>query len=362
MSATRADEQAILSLRQLYAAFGYSQYKMSRFEEYELYVRNKDFLISDQVITFTDRSGRLLALKPDVTLSIIKNADPAPGTVRKVYYHENVYRVDPASHAFREIPQVGLECIGDLSEYDIAETVLLALRSLELMSPDYFLELSHMGLVSAMLSASGLAGRDRQRALELLRQKNAHELTALCREKGARSEKLEALLLDGSIDVLEALRPLLDTPEETEAFEEFSRLCNVLRRCGAGERLRVNFSVTGQVKYYCAAVFKGYLPGIEQSVLSGGQYDKLLQKLGKAGSAVGFAVYADLLQRLPAAEEMYDVDALLLYSEQDDPAQVLAAIGAIGGKVLASRRIPEKLRYRRLLRLEQGEAREIANG
>ena len=74
-------EQAIFRLRDLYGRFGYQRYKMSRFEEYDLYVRNKDFLVSDEVITFTDRSGRLLAMKPDVTLSIIKNAPDAPGAL-----------------------------------------------------------------------------------------------------------------------------------------------------------------------------------------------------------------------------------------------------------------------------------------
>ena len=49
------NEEAIsLALRSLYARCGYQQYRMSRFEEYELYVRNKDFLISSDVITFTD--------------------------------------------------------------------------------------------------------------------------------------------------------------------------------------------------------------------------------------------------------------------------------------------------------------------
>ena len=68
----KKEEQAILLLRKLYQNYGYQPYKMSRFEEYDLYVRNKDFLVSDQVITFSDRQGKLLALKPDVTLSIIK--------------------------------------------------------------------------------------------------------------------------------------------------------------------------------------------------------------------------------------------------------------------------------------------------
>ena len=58
-------------LRSLYAGTGYSRYRMGKFEEYDLYSRNKDFLFSEGVITFTDTNGRLMALKPDVTLSIM---------------------------------------------------------------------------------------------------------------------------------------------------------------------------------------------------------------------------------------------------------------------------------------------------
>ena len=72
----KREEQAVFALRSLYRHYGYTPYKLSRFEEYDLYVRNKDFLVSDQIITFSDGSGRLLALKPDVTLSIVKNAPP----------------------------------------------------------------------------------------------------------------------------------------------------------------------------------------------------------------------------------------------------------------------------------------------
>ena len=99
----KKDEQAVFALRELYRRYGYLPYKMSRFEEYDLYVRNKDFLVSDQIITFADRNGKLLALKPDVTLSIIKNSPDRPGAVQKLYYNENVYRADSASRDIREI-------------------------------------------------------------------------------------------------------------------------------------------------------------------------------------------------------------------------------------------------------------------
>ena len=80
-STIKSDERIIFELRSIYNHFGYSRYRMSKFEEYELYLHNKDFLISDSVITFTDTNGRLMALKPDVTLSIVKNSRDIPGHV-----------------------------------------------------------------------------------------------------------------------------------------------------------------------------------------------------------------------------------------------------------------------------------------
>jgi ATP phosphoribosyltransferase regulatory subunit len=99
------EEKAIFALRALYKGYGYLPYKMSKFEEYDLYVRNKDFLVSDSVITFNDTNGKLLALKPDVTLSIIKNTTDEAGCKEKVYYNENVYRVNKGAHGFKEIMQ-----------------------------------------------------------------------------------------------------------------------------------------------------------------------------------------------------------------------------------------------------------------
>ena len=109
------EERAVIALRALYQSYGYLPYKMSRFEEYELYARNKDFLLSDRVITFTDTNGRLMALKPDVTLSILQKGEENPGCKRKVCYNENVYRVSRRSGQFKEIMQTGLECIGDVA-------------------------------------------------------------------------------------------------------------------------------------------------------------------------------------------------------------------------------------------------------
>ena len=95
------EEELCFNLQKLYGGFGYQRYKMGKFEEYSLYLDNKNFLKSQSVITFNDHGGKLMALKPDVTLSIVKNA--APGQPRKVYYKESVYRPDKTTGEFREM-------------------------------------------------------------------------------------------------------------------------------------------------------------------------------------------------------------------------------------------------------------------
>ena len=80
----RAEERAVYKMRELYGSYGYLQYKVSKFEEYDLYAKNKSFLVSDKLLTFTDTNGKLMALKPDVTLSIIKNTTFERGCKSKV--------------------------------------------------------------------------------------------------------------------------------------------------------------------------------------------------------------------------------------------------------------------------------------
>ena len=133
-SILRNEEKAIYALRSLYGKYGYKPFKMSKFEEYEFYIQNKDFLVSDRIIAFNDTSGKLLALKPDVTLSIVKNGEDTDDYKQKVCYNENVYRVSENTHRFKEIMQTGVECIGKINLYDIYEVILMAAESLQLIS------------------------------------------------------------------------------------------------------------------------------------------------------------------------------------------------------------------------------------
>ena len=169
----KPEERVLFALRGLYQQYGYSPFKMGKFEEYDLYVRNKDFLVSDGVITFTDTDGRLMALKPDVTLSIIKNTREAPGCVQKLCYSENVYRISGSTRCFKEIMQTGLECIGDVDLYNLCEVITLAAESLRVIDERCVLDLSHMGVVAALVDALAPDAETREQLIGCIGQKNA---------------------------------------------------------------------------------------------------------------------------------------------------------------------------------------------
>lgn len=357
------EERAVFQLRALYRRYGYTQYKMSKFEEYDLYSRNKEFLISDSVITFTDTNGKLMALKPDVTLSIIKNGQDAPGCVQKVYYNENVYRVSNGTHCFKEIMQTGLECIGDIDTYCLYEVLMLAAESLCSISADCVLDIAHLGIVSGLLDDLSLSAEDTERALKCIGDKNVHELSALCAAAGADEQKAALLkdllaLYGRPAAVLPRLQKLLaGTPYEAPLCE-LTAVITALVEAGFGDMIRLDFSVINNRKYYNGIVFKGFVNGVPTGILSGGQYDRLMRKMGRKAGAVGFAVYLDLLEELGAPARHFDIDTVLLYDSGTELAALNGAIArltAAGHTVTAQRAVPDKLNYRQLLRLSGKE-------
>lgn len=360
-------EKVIFSLRSLYEKYGYSQYKMSKFEEYDLYARNKDFLISDSVITFTDTNGKLMALKPDVTLSIVKNSKDAPDFVQKLYYNENVYRVSKGSHAFQEIMQVGLECLGMVDNYCICEVLMLAAQSLRCISENALLDISHLGLISDLLDQVGIPGYQKAEALKFIGEKNIHELMALCRNSGVTEENAAVLrqLVAVSGDpetVLPQIKTLLSGIVNTSSLEQLERIACALKGSEIYSMVRIDFSVVDDFHYYNGIVFKGFVYGLPESVLSGGQYDKLMQKMKRRSGAIGFAVYMDMLERLEDAPTEYDVDTLLLYDENSDLSAIQSHMKALtenGCSVMVQRQIPENIKYRCLLKLQNGEVETL---
>ena len=314
-------------LAALYRGYGYMPYTMSKFEEYELYLRNKDFLISDRVLTFTDTNGKLMALKPDVTLSIIKNTRPSDSPIQKLYYQETVYRPCKSEQGFREIMQIGLECMGNVDDYCVLEVLLRTI------SDRCVLDISHMGLLSEMLDRCGLDGYPRTRALEAIAGKNTHELRAVCQEQGIDAADLMCLadLYGTPEETLPILRKLFP---ESDTLASVERILNALQNAGCSDGVHLDFSVVNNRKYYNGILFRGFVEGVPEGVLSGGEYDGLMARMHRREKAIGFALYPDLLERLEPSEATPKPDCILLYPQDAQLTVVADAVSALSAKYL----------------------------
>ena len=242
------EESYSLKLREIYESCGYKFYRMKRFEEYDFYAGKKDFLPPGPILTFTDINGQLMALRPDVTLSIIKHAPSG-----KYYYDEKVYRVPKNAGSFREIPQCGIECIG--SNENVRDVLALAVRSLHTVAEGrkYVLDVADAGIVAGLVPENSRAVM-----LKLLAAKNVHGLQ-------------EA----------DAPRELVELAQDSLIPPKVAGIISGMDCC------RVDFSCVTSLSYYNGIVFRGYVEGIPEAVISGGQYcmDGI--------EGAGFAVYLD---------------------------------------------------------------------
>ncbi len=345
----KGEERVIMALRSLYGSYGYRPYKMSRFEEYDLYAGYKDFLVSGNMITFTDTDGKLMALKPDVTLSIVRSLKDSSSVVSRICYDENVYRVSDKSGTFREIMQAGLECIGDIGILELSEVAVLAQKSLKEISDSSMLTISHMGIIEQFLKGITAEGVT-EMAVEALSARNTPQLAKLSGDYPQFASELESLArlssMTGSNEaVVSELRKMGADEDLVSVLES---VVSALEQ----DSVRIDFSVLGGMKYYNGITLRGYVEGIPAAVLSGGQYDRLMKRMGKKSRAIGFAVYMDPLERMLQVKSEYDVDIVLLYKDDEDPAAVLRKARSLrenGMSVVVLRNVPAGLRYRDIL-------------
>ena len=314
------DEKSIFKLRELYESYGYKKYKMKKFEEYELYAQNKNFLLSDNIITFNDNGGRLMALKPDVTLSIVKNAKVKKDEITKAYYNENVYRMKDGE--FKELSQLGVEYIGEIDLYSLYETVILAKNSLDIISKDNVLDISHMGIILGIIDSYTINYSVKENLLKCLKTKNEYDIINICCANNLPASLLEKLtslikLYGKSEEVLPKVRELARGTLAEDSVNELEELYGLLKATNKENKIRLDFSVINDLGYYNGLVFQGFIKDIPFAILSGGRYDKLVSKFDIAFGAIGFAIYMDLIELYRKSDNEFDVDVLIIYKNAD---------------------------------------------
>ena len=346
-------------LNRLFETYGYRKFKMSKFEEYDLYASNRDFLTSSQLITFTDLDGKLLALKPDITLSIIKSTS-AP---RKVYYNEMVYRAK--DRHYREIPQAGVECIGTIDTYQEAEVIALAAKALHAVDENYILRISDVGFIRQFLEELSVPETYRPFLTDAMTGKNTDYIRSLAEKNviDAAAGKTLIQLVELYAPLRKGVRALRRIAEGSacgELIDHLEELAGALNGFDVLDHIYLDLSLMNSMDYYNGVIFQGAVSDIPFTVLSGGRYDRLPEKMSKPFGAVGFAVYMDVVETRRKQNRHYNGDILILYSAKDSPAvlsRTVAALSAQGNRVLAMQEgtAKDESRWKKVMNLREAK-------
>ena len=259
-------------------------------------------------------SGRMLGLRPDMTTQVARidahllNRD----SVTRLCYAGSVLHTHPSGlHATREPLQIGAEIYGHAGLEADAEIQELALASLAMAGfPDVRLDMSHVGVLRAIIAEDAAASKDEAALSALLRTKDC---PGLAERTANYSEATRAALmalpnLYGDIDVLTRARAVLPAlPGVTRALAELAALAG--SALGRAE-VAIDLADLRGYQYESGAMFALYVPGLPNAVARGGRYDHVGEAFGRARPATGFSLdLRELARLLPTAERKHSIRA-----------------------------------------------------
>ena len=312
----------LLNIRKMYDSYGYKKISLPSFEEYDLYNENKDF-IDRNVLTVMSPNGKLLALRPDITLSVAKKVSKDQSLkYSKIYYQENTYNLTKYV-GYEEDEQLGIELIGKESTFLDFEIINLAVKSLDIINKKSMIVLSHAGFISSIFENFDLEYETKEQILDCINRKNSHDIQKILKRNEHISENVKKLIykipeLSGNLENIEKELLKYEINVNTKKIlSELKQLNSLLMKFYKKSKIIFDFSVIKNLNYYNGIILQGYIEGFPNVILTGGRYDKLFEKFGVDTGAVGFAILTDGLKGYYKDTDKKDFEVLIAYDNSD---------------------------------------------
>ena len=312
----------LLNIRKMYDSYGYKKISLPSFEEYDLYNENKDF-IDRNVLTVMSPNGKLLALRPDITLSVAKKISKEQSLkYSKIYYQENTYNLTKYV-GYEEDEQLGIELIGKESTFLDFEIINLAVKSLDIINKKSMIVLSHAGFISSIFENFDLEYEIKEEILDCINRKNSHDIQKILKSNEHISENVKKLIykipeLSGNLENIEKELLKYEINGNTKKIlSELKQLNSLLMKFYKKSKIIFDFSVVKNLNYYNGIILQGYIEDFPNVILTGGRYDKLFEKFGVDTGAVGFAILTDGLKGYYKDTDKKDFEVLITYDNSD---------------------------------------------
>lgn len=290
-------------IKEVFKSYGYQQILTPTFEYYDLFSEIDSAIDTDDMYKLIDSGGKILVLRPDVTIPIARMAATKYDSIDenlKFMYFTSVFRSsDFRAGEKREFIQAGIEFLGNTEPDADAEVIATAIQSLvKLGFKNIHIDIGQTDYFKGMMNELNISAEDKSIVLNLIEDKNIADL----------GNKLDALNIDSNYKKLLFEMPYLYGNLEEIAYKAKEKACNdtmkkavdnlleiynILKIYGYENYVFADLGLINHLEYYSGMIFKGYIGNFGMPVLSGGRYDNLFKSFGKELAATGFGMNID---------------------------------------------------------------------
>ena len=302
-------------LARLFLSWGYQEVVTPTFEYYETLRASAPETADDSTFRFFDRSGRMLALRPDMTTPIARVAvmrmreRPLP---LRLFYLANVFRQEETQAGRQcEFYQAGVELLGAGGVAADAEVVALAVEALLAAGlSDFQVCLGQVDFISGIMAEAGLDAATAHKVKQALIERNMvglGELLAESRIEPCNRDLLQQLpMLHGKMDMLRNVRQRVKNQISQAALDNLAEIYHLLEKYGIDRYVMFDLGIIRDFEYYTGMVFETYTTGLGYPICGGGRYDRMAGSFGREQPATGFALG---IERILLALERQGLDA-----------------------------------------------------
>lgn len=283
----------------LFEKWGYKEVITPTLEFYETFNYNSQTLKEEDMYKFFDNRGRILVLRPDMTIPIARVVQTKLKDTEfpiKLRYTSNVFRVHESLGGKRnEYTDCGIEFVGLEDKKSDLEILVLALEALKKLGlNDFKLEIGNIGIFNGAFNDFEMSQEDKEMIAKFIEEKNLKNLEdylvglEMTDEYKNFFNKLPWLF--GDKKIIDEAKKLLFNEEIKESLEYLEELYNQLEALGYGDNVTFDLGMVPRLNYYTGIIFRGYGEGHGNIILSGGRYDNLIEFSKAYVPAIGFSI------------------------------------------------------------------------
>ncbi len=286
-------------IRKAFILNGYKEIETPTIEFYDTFGGERGLINQESMYKFCDSKGRLLVLRPDLTVPVARVAatrlkdEVLP---IKCCYIGNTFSFDELGGGRQnEFTQAGCELLGINSPEADAEVVAMAIETVKATGIEEFqIDIGQVGFFKGLMEESGLSEDEIEEVRELIDQKNLVGVEQVMDRHKVKTP-LKRIILDlpklfGSRDILQNINSEDIGKEATKAIENIKAVLEILEDRNLAQYVSLDLGMVQSLNYYTGIVFRGFTYGVGFPILSGGRYDKLVAKFGRDCEATGFSL------------------------------------------------------------------------